>query len=250
MAQPERAFSADLIATPPGGSLPSAIIDQIQSAVFRGELRVGDRLPPERDLATQFGVSRPTVREALRALELVGLLEFRQGSSGGGIVANGADVFISKALVLLYQSGAFTLTQLYAARTLLEPMLIGEIMQQPEAGAAINGLRAEVALAEAAYFRHELRPGFVVDFHAALGKSVANPALSLLMSSLVHATYDINQLYTGRQPDVGELIESHRQIVLLMAAGKQEAAQEAMTTHLRETSEFYASLESEANGHS
>lgn len=206
-------------------------------------------MPPERDLASQFGVSRPTVREALRALELVGLLEFRPGSTGGGIVANGADVFISKALVLLYQSGAFTLTQLYAARTLLEPMLIGEIMQQPGAAEVIGGLRADVALAEAAFFRRDLRPRVVVDFHGALGKSVANPALSLLMSSLVHATHDINDLYTGRHPDVEELIESHRRIVMLMAAHKQEAAQQAMATHLRETSDFYANLQFVSNGH-
>jgi DNA-binding GntR family transcriptional regulator len=68
------------------------------------------------------------------------------------------------------------------------------------------------------------------------------------MSSLVNATNDINQLYKGLQPDMEQLIETHRRIVMLMAAGDVEGAQEAMATHLRETSEFYAARESEANG--
>jgi DNA-binding GntR family transcriptional regulator len=132
--------------------------------------------------------------------------------------------------------------------SILEPLLIGEIMRQSGAAEVIGGLRAEVALAEAAYFRRDFRPGFIVDFHGAVGKSVANPALSLLISSLVHATNDINTLYKGRQPDMEELIESHRRIVMLMAAGKEQEAREAMANHLRETSEFYAALEPEANG--
>jgi DNA-binding FadR family transcriptional regulator len=239
----ERVFTPDAIASSPGASLPSAIIEQIQSAIFRDELRVGDRLPPERDLATGFGVSRPTVREALRALELVGLLEFRQGATGGGIVASSADGFLGKALVLMYKSGTFTLTQMYAARTLLEPMVISEVMRQADVDEVVRGLRAEVALTEAAYFRGGLRRGSIVDFHGRLAKSAANPALSLLTSSLVAATVDINEVYTGFQPRTEELLECHRRIAMLMARGEVAAAQEAMATHLRETSEFYGQSE-------
>lgn len=243
MPEPERIFTPDAIASTPGASLPSAIIEQIQSAIFRDELRVGDRLPPERDLATQFGVSRPTVREALRALQLVGLLEFRQGPTGGGIVASSADGFLGQALVLMYKSGAFSLAQMYAARALLEPLIIDQLVRQPDAGEVVRGLRVEVALAEAAYFRGEFRSASLVDFHGRLAKSVANPALSLLSSSLVSATRDINEVYTGFQPRVEELLECHRQIALLMAHGDVEAAREAMASHLRETSDFYEQRE-------
>jgi DNA-binding FadR family transcriptional regulator len=239
----ERIFTPDPIASPPGAGLPAAIIEQIQSAIFRDELRVGDRLPPERDLAALFGVSRPTVREALRALQLVGLLEFRQGSNGGGIVASSADGFLGKALVLMYRSGAFTLAQMYAARALLEPMLIEHLLDQADGDAVIRGLRAEVASAEASYYRGEVRRGLVVDFHGRLAKSVANPALSLLASSLVTATLDINAVYAGVQPNVEELLECHRRIAMLMARRDVAAAKEAMSIHLAETSDFYAHLE-------
>jgi GntR family transcriptional regulator, transcriptional repressor for pyruvate dehydrogenase complex len=242
VSEPERTFVAAPVTSSPGAGLPSAIIEQIQSAIFRGELRVGDRLPPERDLAVQFAVSRPTVREALRSLELVGLMEFRQGSNGGGIITNGADGFLSRALVMMYESGAFTLTQLYSARSVLEPMLIAEIMQQPDAEEHVRELRANVAEAEAAHYRRAHQRGMVVEFHGVLGRSVANPALQLLMSALVKATLAINRIYTGFQPPALDLINSHRNIAILLEQGNVESAQAAMVEHLRETADFYAQL--------
>ena len=58
----------------------SSIADQIRQAIVTGKLEQGSRLPPERELAEQFGVSRVTVRDALRALEAMGLLEVRVGA--------------------------------------------------------------------------------------------------------------------------------------------------------------------------
>ncbi len=60
--------------------LPDAVADQIQSKILDGTLRVGDRLPPERELALQLGVNRSSVREALKKLEQLGLVAIQQGS--------------------------------------------------------------------------------------------------------------------------------------------------------------------------
>ena len=69
------------------------IIEQIRERLKNGELKPGDRLPSERFLAEQFDVSRNTVREALRMLEIAGLIVIRKGSAGGGFIApNGPDV--------------------------------------------------------------------------------------------------------------------------------------------------------------
>src|SRR3954463_12303314 len=64
----------------------SSIADQIRQAIVTGKLNEGERLPPERELAEQFGVSRVTVRDALRALEAMGLIEVRVGARGGAFV--------------------------------------------------------------------------------------------------------------------------------------------------------------------
>ncbi|RLC00302.1 MAG: FadR family transcriptional regulator, partial [Deltaproteobacteria bacterium] len=62
------------------------IVQQIRQAILKGELRPGDRLPSEKDLAENFGVSKASLREAFRALEALGLLEVRQGVSGGAFI--------------------------------------------------------------------------------------------------------------------------------------------------------------------
>jgi DNA-binding FadR family transcriptional regulator len=62
------------------------ICDQIRAQVFQGRIKPGDKLPPERDLADQFGVSRSAVREALRALENSGIVEMRKGAKGGAFL--------------------------------------------------------------------------------------------------------------------------------------------------------------------
>src|SRR2546428_13929642 len=64
----------------------SSIADQIRTAIVTGQLKEGSRLPPERELAEQFGVSRVTVRDALRALEAMGLIQVRVGARGGAFV--------------------------------------------------------------------------------------------------------------------------------------------------------------------
>jgi len=68
------------------GRISETIVDQIRQLMYTGQLRPGDRLPAERDLCERFGVSRVTVREALRTLESSGLVEIRVGARGGAFV--------------------------------------------------------------------------------------------------------------------------------------------------------------------
>ncbi|MFZ0134687.1 MAG: GntR family transcriptional regulator, partial [Desulfobacterales bacterium] len=62
------------------------IVDQIRENILAGKLKPGDRLPSEKELSTEFGVSKASLREALRALESLGMLEVKQGMSGGAFV--------------------------------------------------------------------------------------------------------------------------------------------------------------------
>jgi len=65
------------------------VVDQVRGAIIDGSILAGERLPSERELAEQFGVSRATLREALRALEAVGLIEIRLGARGGAFATEG-----------------------------------------------------------------------------------------------------------------------------------------------------------------
>src|SRR5881394_1632759 len=76
----------------------SSIADQIRSAILSGRLEQGERLPPERELAEQFGVSRVTVRDALRGLEAMGLIEVRVGARGGAFVTVPSGALMGQAM--------------------------------------------------------------------------------------------------------------------------------------------------------
>ena len=92
------------------------IAAQIRDLVAGGKLKPGDRLPAERDLSAKFNVSRNTLREALRALELSGMIELRKGASGGAFVLPGNSGVVVNGLRDLYHLGAITPEHLTEAR--------------------------------------------------------------------------------------------------------------------------------------
>src|SRR3954451_23549443 len=108
------------------------VVSYVRGLIERGEVRRGDRLPAERDLATQIGVSRPTVRAGLRALAAMGVIQSRHGS--GTYIPDGPPTLGSEPLSFLAALHGFTREEMYEARRILE------------VGAA--GLAAERATAE------------------------------------------------------------------------------------------------------
>src|SRR5690349_18760873 len=88
MAEGSSASGTDLFRPVNVDRVSQVIVDQIKALVREGKLATGDRLPSERDLCQRFGVSRVTVREALRVLEANGLIEIRVGARGGAFVSS------------------------------------------------------------------------------------------------------------------------------------------------------------------
>ncbi|MDT7550067.1 MAG: GntR family transcriptional regulator, transcriptional repressor for pyruvate dehydrogenase complex, partial [Actinomycetota bacterium] len=94
---------------------------QLRGQIVRAELRPGDTLPPEVQLMTQFGVSRPTLREAFRILETEGLLSVRRGSRGGAQVLRPDLTVAARYVGLLLQVQDTTIVDVYDARMVAEP---------------------------------------------------------------------------------------------------------------------------------
>src|SRR2546427_7957203 len=99
------------------------IVRQIKAMISEGRLKSGDQLPPERDLAEKFLVSRTSVREALRALESVGLIEIRPGE--GTFVREISVEALVEPLALVLLSQRAMIEELFEARRLLEPTIAG-----------------------------------------------------------------------------------------------------------------------------
>src|SRR5437764_7340782 len=98
----------------------SSIADQIRQAIVTGKLDQGERLPPERELAEQFGVSRVTVRDALRALEAMGLIEVRVGARGGAFVTVPSGSIVGQTMSDMMMMSAVTPGDIVEARLVVE----------------------------------------------------------------------------------------------------------------------------------
>jgi DNA-binding FadR family transcriptional regulator len=106
--------------------LSESIEDQIKEAICDGHYHVGDKLPPERTLAEQFGVSRAVVREALRSLEREGLLTIKTGAHGGAYVIHMENKSIENSLRLMLSTGQLSHDEIQQARMFVEPPIAAE----------------------------------------------------------------------------------------------------------------------------
>ncbi len=110
--------------------LNEQIVARVKELIFSNQLRVGDKLPPERELMAQIGVSRAVVREALRSLEQSGLVEIRQGATGGAFVVSNLDKPIYNAVFNLYSQGKLTLDHFVKTRKAIECSSVREAAER------------------------------------------------------------------------------------------------------------------------
>src|SRR5262245_11716514 len=111
----------DMIKQPKGAQ---RVAERIRAGIRSGELRDGDRLPPERVLIEQFGYSRAVVREALRMLEEEGLITLHAGRNGGAVIRKPGTERLVNAFDMLLRLQTTTQEDFYEARRLLEPLLV------------------------------------------------------------------------------------------------------------------------------
>jgi GntR family transcriptional repressor for pyruvate dehydrogenase complex len=114
------------------------IVEQIQQMIINKELKFGDKLPPEREMSENFGVSRTSVREALKALEVIGILESRQGE--GNFIVNKLDGYTTNGLSIMFALNNGTLLELLQLRCSLEVESIRNIINRDDT-TAIDQLR-------------------------------------------------------------------------------------------------------------
>jgi GntR family transcriptional regulator, transcriptional repressor for pyruvate dehydrogenase complex len=205
------------------------IIRQVKLMIAEGRLKSGDQLPPERELAEKFLVSRTSVREALRALESLGLVQIRPGE-GTFVREISVDALVEPlALVMLSQREA--LGELFEARRLIEPA-IAELAATRATPEEIQEM--ERILEEQAKEVGRGRTGLVQDaqFHAAIGTAAHNRAIT----RIAHAIMDLltqsreESLNTPGRPERSH--QSHREILKAITERNGPAARQAMVEHL------------------
>lgn len=218
------------------------IIERVVDMIRRDELKVGEKLPPERELAAKFGVSRPSVREALRVMEVMGLLERRPG--GGSVVTdvNIGGLLNMVAPIFLKREGlAIELVELrYLLETRAAELAARNITSGR--GATLRECIERMATAQAAGDQ-EAEAEADISFHEAIFSFSENYALrqaATFVANLLESSVRFGRrvVLEGGYGDQA-LLEQHRRICEAIASGDPEPARKAMEAHMKLVLEYY-----------
>jgi DNA-binding FadR family transcriptional regulator len=210
------------------------VADQLRALIIGGQLAVGDRLPNETDLAKEFGVSRATVREALRTLSAQRLILTAKGAGGGTYVANPGLDFISEFLQaninLLTETHHITLMELLEAREHLE-VFAARLAAERRSDGDLLRLRESVPSVGTPMGKQE-RFGFNINFHSILMEVSGNGLLylsALPVFNVLQTNLARGELTQKWHKDVSK---QHGEIADAIEAGDGNAASDLMTSHL------------------
>lgn len=211
------------------------IVAQIEERILSGDLRDGDRLPTERELAEQFGVSRTAVREAINALVQRGLVEAHPGR--GTFVRYGTSEAVRHSLGLMMRMGrAAGLANLVEIREILEPEIAARAaMRATEEQIAI--IREAVENMEAALDDADAFIEADDRFHLALAESTQNPLILTLLDPIVELLHEQRKRISLVEGGLKRGQYHHKRILKAIVRRDPEAARKAMHAHLRQVRE-------------
>jgi GntR family transcriptional regulator, transcriptional repressor for pyruvate dehydrogenase complex len=219
-------------------SMPNMLADDIRMQLVAGELMPGQPLPPENELLETYGISRPTLREAVRILEAESLVETVRGPKGGIIMrAPDPAVIVRQAGVHLQLAGA-TFADVYAARAALEIAAVRTLAEKHSAS-DIATLRAHINEGRASFKLGPADYGHAAGvFHRTLVHLSGNTTMSFMvdmLGTLTDATY--NRRTKSLDPDAREAavmrsLRSWGKLVDLIESGDVDGAEAHWTRHL------------------
>jgi GntR family transcriptional regulator, transcriptional repressor for pyruvate dehydrogenase complex len=222
-------------------SVPETIMARIQGLFVQGALRTGDQLPSERDLAEQLGVGRSSVRAALQGLQLMGLVEVRQGT--GTFLTSEPGRWLMEPLKWTYSSHAQMFVELLEARLSVEVEL-ARLAAERATLEDIETIRIAASRRAQAPVGQHIRTGFA--FHQAVARAAHNHVLSFMMTAARQLYLDVLQDLEHSAHVLSAFdavqVRGHERILEAIEAGDAEGAAAAMTAHLLELRDFYPQL--------
>jgi DNA-binding FadR family transcriptional regulator len=207
------------------------VVEQIKQAIFDGQLSAGDRLPPERELAEQFTVSRVTIREALRILEANGLIKIRVGAAGGAFVRAPNFESLSDSLTTMLKLQKTDILELAEARKVVETA-VAELAAQRATPEDLEAM--EEALAEAKETLNAGNPHYMphsVAFHMALARAAKNQVLLFTVDSFRSLFYQALERLPSSEM-AHRAVADHHQIYEAVKNRDPQKARRFMEEHL------------------
>lgn len=217
------------------GRISELIVEQIRFLMRQGQLKPGDRLPPERDLCERFSVSRVTVREALRMLESRGLVEILVGARGGAFVTAPSSNRVGESLTDLLTLSVISAADVTEVRMALEvgivPLVCERATEEDLADLDEICRRYEEALRDG-----DFTMDMSLEFHIRVAEATHNPAVSMLVQSFRGPILMSLQEAKNAAPEMGHLgTREHERFVAAVRRRDPQTATRIMAEHLTRT---------------
>ncbi|HEY5014133.1 MAG TPA: FCD domain-containing protein [Acidimicrobiia bacterium] len=218
---------------------PQQIADELRALIISGELSEGDSLGHEPDLVERFGVSRPSLREALRILETEGLITVLRGVHGGVVVHAPDERMTARTAALVLQARNVELADVFEARRLLEPIAARAVATSRGRRAAVKDLRALVRAEEDAIEDPERFGVANAAFHQRLVSLAGNQTLTIVAEMLNEIVVRAVTAVSRADDALGSLpvrrrgMRSQERLLDLIEAGEGAAAEEHWRSHMQ-----------------
>jgi GntR family transcriptional regulator, transcriptional repressor for pyruvate dehydrogenase complex len=216
--------------TPKRVTAAELVVGHVRKLIEGGQVKSGDRLPPERELAQELGVSRPSVRSGLKSLAAMGVVQIRQGA--GTFITGGPPVLGTEPLRFLAALHGFSRTQMFEARLVLEVSVAALAAERAASDKIIaisdetTGMFASLGTPDT-FLEHDIR------FHQAVAAAADNPILASVVEMIAKMFYELRRASIAGATDLKQAADEHRAIYQAIRARDPELARKAMEAHLR-----------------
>jgi len=211
------------------GQTTEQVVARVYELIKKEELKPGERLPPERELAKLLGISRPSLRAGLSSLISMGVLQSRQGA--GTFIVDGPPALDSEPLRLLAELHGFSFDHMFETRSILEVGAAG-LAAENATGEQLASMSEEIAEMFAALTDPQQFLVHDMNFHRAVASASGNPTLATLVEMVSVILYERRRDSIARAHDFHEALELHRAIYRAIRARKPDEARAAMSEHI------------------
>lgn len=213
-----------------------AICSQVREQMAIGVLRPGDKLPAERELAEQLGSSRTAVREALRSLEMAGIVELRKGVKGGAFICEGDPEVVTRSLGDMVSLGRISLESLTESRVIIQDAVV-RLACERGTSADFDAMERSIERTRELTEKRQWdeRRIQLVNFYKLLARATRNEVMAILVDALTQIVLSI----VARDDTIprSETVTIHLEIVRCLRRGDADRAVDLMSRHLKALNE-------------
>ena len=206
------------------------VVQRIKDLLEHGDLKAGSRLPPERELAEMLSISRPSLRTALKALSVMGIIRAKPGA--GTYIADSLPAIFNQPMhfmTLIHNTG---FAEMFEARRIIESGLAELAAERASAedlaalSQEIEGMRGAIGNPEK-FLKHDIR------FHQTVAQAANNQVMTGVMDTIAQLLYQIRRQTIARASDFHEAVDWHQRIYDALRRHDAKRAKELMSSHLR-----------------